>query len=197
MKKIFFCLIFLGLFMASCSSPTLYQGSPEDLALLVEDMPGEYMIIKDLSGEKSNDSLTLNSDDPEARDQYLDATRRIDGWENRFVLIEMTQELPGFILNQVVTYETIEGARIALEWPTTENREIVDIDRKIGDMMIVSQTPFSAPDESTWMDYRVEFVHNNVLGAISTYAPEEIATPDYALDLAEQLFRNFQTIPAE
>ena len=183
--------------MTSCSSPNLYEGSPEDLALLVEDMPGEYMIIKDLSGEKPNDSLTLNSEDPEAREQYLDATNRIDGWENRFVLIEMTQELPGFILNQVVTYETIEGARIALEWPTTENREFIDSDRKIGDMMILSQTPFTAPDESTWMDYRVEFVHKNVLGAISTYAPEDIATPDYALDLAERLLENFQTIPSE
>jgi hypothetical protein len=186
-------ILLMILMLTSCSSPDMYNGSPQDLMLEAEDMPGDYIIIEDLSGQKPNSDLIMDSDEPEARDQYLEATGRIDGWEHRFVLVETTQELPGFILNQVVTYETIEGARIALAWPATENREVVDMDRKIGDMMIFSQTTFTAPDESIWMDYRVEFVHNNILGAISTYAPEDIATPVFALDLADRLLENFQT----
>jgi hypothetical protein len=184
--------------LSSCSEANnphqeLFEGSPQELVLTTEELPGTYSLMQDLSGERPNESLTMNSEDPEARDQYLEQTGRIAGWEDRYMVMEFTQNLPGFILNQVVVYESIVGAQTALNWPSVKTREPMETDRTIGDAMILTMMPFNAPDDSAWIDYRVEFTYNNLLGAVSTYAPEEVATPDYVLQLAESLLENFQT----
>ena len=190
-------LIILTILLGSCSEANdldqeLYKGTPEELMLKPEDLPGEYSLMEDISGDRPNDSIKMNSEDPQALDQYLEQTNRITGWENRYMLMEPTQTLPGFILNQVVVYETIGGAQTALEWPSVQVRETVETNRKIGDEMSLTMMPFNAPDNSSWIDYRVEFTYKNLLGAVSTYAPEGVASPDYALDLAEHLLQGFQ-----
>ena len=191
-------LILLVLLLVSCSETNtpdqkLFEGSPQELLLTPEELPGTYSLLQDLSGERPNESLTMDSEDPEARDQYLEQTGRIAGWEDRYMVMEFTQDLPGFILNQVVVYESIEGAQAALIWPSVQTREPMETDRTIGDAMTLTMMPFNAPDDSAWIDYRVEFTYKNLLGAVSTYAPEEVATPDYVLQLAENLLENFQT----
>jgi len=190
-------LILLVLLLVSCSETNtpdqkLFEGSPQELLLTPEELPGTYSLLQDLSGERPNESLTMDSEDPEARDQYLEQTGRIAGWEDRYMVMEFTQDLPGFILNQVVVYESIEGAQTALNWPSVQTREPMEIDRTIGDATTLTMMPFNAPDDSAWIDYRVEFTFRNLLGAVSTYAPEEVATPDYVLQLAENLLENFQ-----
>jgi len=190
-------LIILTILLGSCSEANnlnqeLYKGAPEELMLKPEDLPGEYSLMEDISGDRPNESLTMNSEDPKALDQYLQQTGRIAGWENRYMLMEPTQTLPGFILNQVVVYESIKGTLTALDWPLVQVRETVETNRKIGDAMTLTMMPFNAPDNSAWIDYRVEFTYKNLLGAVSTYAPEGVASPDYALDLAERLLQGFQ-----
>jgi len=194
--------VLLAMLLGSCSEANnpdqeLFEGSPQELLLTPEELPGTYSLMQDLSGERPNESLTMNSENPQARDQYLEQTGRIAGWEDRYMVMEFTQTLPGFILNQVVVYESIEGAQTALDWPAVQVRETVETDRKIGDAMTLTMMPFNAPDESAWIDYRIEFTYKNLLGAVSTYAPEEIASPEFALDLAEKLFQNFQSVPNE
>jgi hypothetical protein len=189
--------VLLTLLFTSCNSANqsvqgLYEGDPQDLLLNPEDLPGAYTLMEDLSGNRPNENLMMNSDDPEARDQYLERTKRIAGWENRFMLMEPTQTLPGFILNQVIVYESIDGAQTALTWPMVQTRETVETERVIGDSMILTMMLFNAPDNSVWIDYRVEFVYKNLLGAVSTYAPEAFADLDYTLDLAELLLQRFQ-----
>jgi len=190
------------IFLAGCNKPTnsaqqLFTGDPANLMLQEEDMPGLYVLMEDESGIRPNENLTMDSDDPEAQEQYLQRTGRLKGWENRFILIEPTDILPGFIFNQVVVYETPEGAQVALNWPVAQVRETLETERKIGDAMTLTMMPFEAPDDSAWIDYRIEFTHNNILSIIVTYAPEVIATPDYALDLAEKLSIKIQDFTNE
>ena len=191
-KRWLLLTIFMGLIMSSCASPTLYTNSPQDLVLQAEDMPGEYVVMDALSGKRPNEELSMESDKPEALIQYLEGTGRIIGWENHFMLMESTQILPGFIINQVVVYETPEGAQAAIDWPSVQSRQLIQTERNIGDIMIFTMMPFEAPGNLPWIDYKVEFAYKNLTGSISTFAPEEIASPDYALDLAELLFQRFQ-----
>jgi hypothetical protein len=189
-------IILLTILLSSCSTASdpdqgLYEGAPQNLLLQSKDLPGAYVLMEELSGERPNEGLKMDSEDPQALEQYLDRTGRITGWENHFMLIEPTQTLPGFILNQAVVYESAVGAQNALNWPSVQIRETVETDRVIGDAMTLTMMPFKAPDDSDWIDYRVEFTYKNLLGVIITYAPEAIATPDYALDLAEVLLQNF------
>jgi hypothetical protein len=185
-------ILLMILMLTSCSSPDMYNGSPQDLMLELDDLPGVYTLMEDLSGDRPNEGLTMNSESPEAREIYVQRTGRVTGWENRFMLMEFTQTLPGFILNQVVVYESSNGAQTALGWPSAQVRETLEVDQEIGDTMIMTMMPFNAPDESPWIDYRVEFTYKNLLGAVSTYAPENVATPDFAIDLAKILYQSFQ-----
>lgn len=183
--------------LCSCSNakqrdPQLYEGAPQELLLQPDALPGSYLLMENLSGERPNEELTMEIDTPEALDQYLERTGRITGWENRFMLIETTHSLPGFIMNQVVIYKSPDGAQAALNWPVAQSRQNIESERHIGDAMTFTMMPFDAPDDSSWIDYRIEFTYENILGAISTYAPEDVATPDYALDLAEILYQHFQ-----
>jgi hypothetical protein len=192
-------LILLIVLLSGCSRANnpdqeLYEGTPQELLLHPEDLPGAYILMEDLSGDKPNEGLMMNTEDFEARDQYLERTGRITGWENHFMLMEPTKTLPGFILNQVVVYESIEGAQTALNWPEVEVRETIETDHQIGDVMTLTMLSFNAPDDSAWIDYRVEFTYKNLLGSVSTYAPEEVSTPDYVLVLADNLLENFQAV---
>ena len=196
MKKriVLFLSALFSLALSSCSqtSEPLYNGSPEALICQEADLPGEYILLEDLSGARPNEDLSIDMDDPDASTRYIEATGRLEGWENRFMLTEPTQTLPGYVLCQVVTFASAEGASEALLWPSSEQREVIETERQLGEAMSVTQRPFEAPDGSPWMDYRVEFTYHNLLGAVSTYAPESIATPDDALDIAETLFQRFQ-----
>ena len=192
-------LFFLTFSLYSCN-PTnfdevLFEGSPEALICQAEELPGQYFLIEDLSGPRPNEDLIININEPSATNQYLNLTGRISGWEHRYMLGEPTRTLPGFFLCQVVVFESINGANKALHWPTDEGRTIIQNDRNIGDDIILSADLFDAPDGTPWMDYRVEFTLRNLLITISTYSPENIANPDYALDLAEVLHqRLFEAI---
>lgn len=190
-------LLFSALFslaLSSCSqtSAPMYNGSAEALICQEADLPGEYLLLEDLSGARPNEELTIDPENPQESEQYIEATGRLEGWENRFMLTEPTQTLPGYVLCQVVKFTSAEGANEALLWPSSEQREVIETERQLGEGLIVTQSLFEAPDGSLWMDYRVEFTYQNLLGAVSTYAPQSIATPDYALDIAEILFQRFQ-----
>jgi len=197
MKNLFILLIFT-LLLTSCTasggSNGLYFGSPDVLMCLEEDLPGEYLLLDDLSGARPNNELVIDIDQPEATDQYIELTGRLSGWEHRFMLIEMTETLPGFILCQVVVFESTEGAQNALQWPHAEARRVIETDRQIGDEIILTEMAFDAPDGNPWIDYRVEFTHQNLLGATSTYAPANIASPEFALDLAEVIYQRMLEI---
>lgn len=197
MKNLFILLIFT-LLLTSCTasggSNGLYTGSPDVLMCLEQDLPGEYLLLDDLSGPRPNNELVLDIDQPEATDQYIELTGRLSGWEHRFVLTEFTQVLPGFILCQVVVFDSIDGANQALQWPHVEEREIIESDHQIGDEVILTAINFDAPDGSPWIDYRVEFTHQNLLGATSTYAPADTASPEFALDLAEVIYQRMLEI---
>mgnify|MGYP001134844476 CR=1 FL=1 len=189
-------LIICVFLLASCSSPEeptveLFSGSPEELVCQEEDLPGTYLLIEDLSGERPNEELSLNNENPEDSEKYIQATERLSGWENRFMLLETTDTLPGFVLCQVVKFGSSEGASTALNWPVNENREVLEAEGQLGDAMTFTKISFKAPDESTWIDYRVEFTYKNMLGAVSTYAPENIATQEFALEIAETLMNKF------
>jgi hypothetical protein len=184
-------LLFLAFSLYSCN-PTnfdevLFEGSPEAFICQAQELPGIYFLIDDLSGPRPNEDLVININEPAATEQYLNLTGRISGWEYRYMLGEPTKSLPGFFLCQVVTFESIDGANQALHWPTDEGRTIIQNSRNIGDDTILTADLFDAPDGSPWMDYRVEFTFRNLLITISTYSPEDIADPDYALDLAETI----------
>ena len=191
MKNNALYLIFLSLILISCSASNgaerLFTGNPEQLVCQEADLPGSYILIENESGARPNEALIINKDQPAATNQYITTTGRISGWEHRFILIEPTRTLPGFILCQVVIFETLEGANQALRWPTEEARNIEVTDRSIGDDLIMTVVEFSAPDGSPWKDYRIEFSYQNLLASVSTFSPKEIANPDYALDLADIL----------
>jgi len=192
MRK-FVLIVLLSLALTSCqaidqSEPEVFSGSPEELICQDADMPGSYLLIDDLSGARPNEDLTIDIDNPDASVRYIEATGRLEGWENRFMLIEPTQNLPGFVLCQVVVFTSPEGAQAALDWQDDAEYQVLESDRQIGDEMVLTQASFDAPDGSPWIDHRIEFTYLNLLGAISTYAPEDLANPDYALDLAEVLY---------
>lgn len=185
-------ILILTLLLISCTasgSSGPYTGSPEVVICFEDDLPGEYMLLEDISGARPNNELVIDIDKPEATDQYIELTGRVSGWEHRFMLVEFSQTLPGFILCQVVVFESNEGANQALKWPHVETRDIIDIDRQIGDEMVLTKITFEAPDGSPWIDHRVEFTYQNLLGATSTYAPKDLANPEFALDLAEVLYQ--------
>lgn len=185
-------ILCLSLILVGCSSAVPTHVFPSDAPQLFicqeDDLPGSYILIEDLSGAKPNENLIINSEYPEESERYIQATERLEGWEHRFVLGEMNLALPGFFLCQVVVYESNDGANQALEWPHVETREIIESDRSIGDEMTLTVLRFDAPDGSPWIDHRVEFVYHNILGAVSTYAPLDVANQEFSLDLAEILF---------
>jgi hypothetical protein len=186
-------LFFLALIVTGCSaSGQLYTGLPEPLTCIEADLPGEYSLLEDMSGNRTNEGLISNSGDPAGISEYIEATGRTDGWEKRFMLGELTTDLPGFILCEAVTFESTEGAGTALHWADTLGYQAVETDRQIGDELLVSMLEFPAPDGSTWLDYRVEFTYHNILGAVHTYTPTEVASLDYALDLAEKMLVYFK-----
>jgi hypothetical protein len=191
--KTLIIILLISFLLSGCSSEAvderLFMGSPETLICQEEDLPGFYFLIEDLSGPRPNNELVINPDEPSASDQYIALTGRISGWEHRFMLGEFSQTLPGFILCQVVLYESIDGANHALHWPHDEAREIIESERQIGDEMLLTVMAFDAPDGSPWIDHRVEFTHLNLLGAASSYTPVDLASPDYVLDLAEVLYQ--------
>jgi len=172
-----------------------YTGSPENLTCLEEDLPGIYLLMEEISGARPNQGLNIDSSDPAATTQYIQATGRLDGWENRFMLAEATTELPGFILCQVVTFESSTGAKQALYWPYTQERQPYETDRQIGDDQTVTWVEFTNPSNDLWRDYRVEFIYHNLLGVVNTYAPANIATADYALEIAEKMLSRFENPP--
>jgi len=192
---IFLCVTIMmcGCSTVDQSSQEIYDGPPQDLLLDLTDLPGDYLLMEELSGERPNQDLTMESDNPDALNAYLERTGRISGWENRYLLIQPTKTLPGFIINKIVVFKSIEGAQAALNWPTAETRQLVEIEPQIGDKILVTMVPFNSPNGSTWIDYRVEFTYQNLMVTITTYAPEAIATPQYALDLAIHLVDNFES----
>lgn len=195
MKKriVLFLSALFSLALSSCSqtSEPLYNGSPETLICQEADLPGDYILLEDLSGARPNEELAIDTENLAESEQYIEATGRLEGWENRFMLIEPTQTLPGFVLCQVVKFGSSEGANTAFNWPVNETREVLEVERQLGDAMTFTKISFKAPDDSTWIDYRVEFTYKNLLGAVSTYAPENIASQDYVLEIAETLMNNF------
>ena len=168
------------------------KGSPQTLICKEDEMPGKYLLMEEFSGARPNKNLTMDINDPEESTRYINATGRLEGWEHRFMLIEPTQSLPGFVLCQVVLFKSSQGASEALWWNITDTQETLDVEQEIGDEIILTETSFKTPDGSPWIEYRVEFTFHNLLGAVSTYMPEEIAEPDYALNLAENLYHRFQ-----
>jgi len=198
MTKLLYYLL-LTVILAGCTLTNpfdkLYTGSAENLICREEDLPGNYVPIEELSGARPNQGLSIDSTDPDATTKYIEATGRLDGRESRFMMVEASSELPGFILCQVVTFESSEGAKQALHWPYTEERQVYETDRQIGDDLAVTWTEFSNPDGDLWHDYRVEFTYHNLLGVVNTYAPADIATADYALDIAEKMLSRFENPP--
>ena len=182
-------LIFM-LTLTACNSAyptdmTFKKGVPQSLNCQAADMPGMYLMVEDLSGARPNKSLTINVNDPKESGRYIKSTGRVEGWENRFMLTEPTETLPGFVLCQVVLFKSPQGAQEALFWNNPNGMEVIQTDRQIGDEMLFTQAAFNAPDGSPWTDIRIEFTFHNLLGAVSTYVPENVADADYALDLAE------------
>ncbi len=192
-RIVLFLSALFSLALSSCSqtSEPLYNGSPEALICQEADLPGEYILLEDLSGARPNEELSIDTENPAESEQYIEATGRLEGWENRFMLVVPTQTLPGFVLCEVVKFGSSEGANTALNWPVNETREVLEVERQLGDAMTFTKISFKAPDDSTWIDYRVEFTYRNLLGAVSTYAPENIASQDYVLEIAETLMNNF------
>ena len=172
-----------------------YTGSAENLICQQEDLPGIYVLMEEISGARPNQELNIDSTDPDGTTQYIQATGRLDGWEDRFMLAESSAELPGFILCQVVTFESSEGAKQALHWPYAQERQVYETDRQIGDDLAVTWVEFTSPNNELWRDYRVEFIYHNLLGVVNTYAPANIATADYALDIAEKMLSRFENPP--
>jgi len=191
--------LLLTVILAGCTLTNpfdkFYTGSAENLICQQEDLPGIYVLMEEISGARPNQELNIDSSDPAATTQYIQATGRLDGWENRFMLAESSTELPGFILCDVVTFESSEGAKQALHWPYAQERQAYETDRQIGDDQTVTWTEFSNPDGDLWHDYRVEFTYHNLLGVVNTYAPANIATADYALDIAEKMLSRFENPP--
>lgn len=189
------CVILAGCTLANPFAKQVYTGSTENLICREEDLPGSYVPIEELSGARSNQGLITDSTDPDGTTQYIQTTGRLDGWESRFMMAEPSTELPGFILCQVVTFESSTGAKQALHWPYAQERQVYETDRQIGDDQTVTWVEFTSPSNDLWHDYRVEFIYHNLLGVVNTYAPANIATADYALEIAEKMLSRFENPP--
>ena len=191
--------LLLTVILAGCTLTNpfvqVYTGSPENLICQQEDLPGFYLLMEELSGARPNQGLITESSDPDGTSEYIETTSRLDGWEKRFMLVEPTAVLPGFILCQVVTFESSTGAKQALYWPYAQERQAYETDRQIGDDQTVTWVEFTSPNKDLWRDYRVEFIYHNLLGVVNTYAPANIATADYALDIAEKMLSRFENPP--
>lgn len=188
-------VILAGCTLANPFAKQVYTGSPENLICQEEDLPGSYVLLEELSGARPNQGLSVDSSDPDATTKYIQDTGRLDGWENRFVMAEPSTELPGFILCQVIMFESSEGAGQALHWPYPQERQPYETDRQIGDDLVVTWVEFTSPNNDLWHDYRVEFTYHNLLGVVNTYAPANIATADYALEIAEKMLSRFENPP--
>ena len=191
--------LLLIFFIAGCTSTSpgtgqTDSGSPKDLVCQDKDLPGSYALAGDLSGSRTNQGLIKDSSDTVGIQKYIEATGRLDGWENRFTISEPSTVLPGFILCEVVTFKTSAGASQALHWPDAQSTPVTT-DRKIGDDQVVTWVEFNNPDNTVWRDYRVEFTYNNMLGVVHTYAPANIVTANYALDIAEKMLSRFKNSP--
>ena len=192
--------LLLSVILAGCTltnpfAGQVYKGSPENLICREEDLPGIYVPVADLSGARTNQGLITDSTDPDATTKYIEDTGRLDGWENRFMMAEPSAVLPGFILCEVVMFESSEGAKQALNWPDEQGLQPYETDRQIGDELVVRWVEFTSPDQDSWHYYRVEFTYQNLLGVVDTYAPANIATADYALEIAEKMLSRFKNPP--
>jgi hypothetical protein len=171
-----------------------YTGPTENIVCQDADLPGSYALVQALSGARPNQKLITDSTDAAGITQYIDTTGRLDGWENRYILAEPSTQLPGFILCEAVTFKTSDGAKQALHWPDTQSQPY-ETDRKIGDDLVVTWVEFNNPDNAVWRDYQVQFTYHNLLGVVHTDAPADIATADYALDIAEKMLGYFMNPP--
>jgi len=192
--------LLLTAFLVGCTftnpfASQTYTGPTENIVCQQTDLPGSYAVVTALSGARSNQKLITDSTDTAGINQYIATTGRLDGWENRYILVEPSTQLPGFILCEAVTFKTSDGAKQALNWPDTPDWQMVQTDRKIGDQLLVKWVEFKSPDNASWHDYRVEFIYHNILGVVHTYAPADIATADYALNIAEKMLGYFKNPP--
>ena len=188
--------LLLIVLLAGCKSTNpsasqVYTGLPEDLICQDQDLPGSYALVEALSGTRPNQKLIDDSTDSAGITSYIQATGRLDGWENRYILAEPSTELPGFILCEAVMFKSSAGAKQALHWPDTQSQPY-ETDRKIGDDQVVTWVEFNNPDNAVWRDYQVQFIYHNLLGVVHIDAPANIATADFALDIAEKMLSRFE-----
>jgi hypothetical protein len=174
MKKTFFLLACLGLFLAvlsACGGTTdesILTDPAEVFLCQVSDLPvkGQYLIPSAGTVFQTSNNSILDSGDA-GEYEYIDVTGRLDGWVAQYQRNADVPSLPDLIYCGSVTYATAQGARVSVTKYNAAARgvdgwELADRKVSIGDegVVLVYRSP-SASEVRIWKV--IEFSYRNVV----------------------------------
>ena len=192
----------------STPSPTpdlrVIDADPKDFLLERSDLPEEARYYLPNAGWISphrNSEVVSGWGVDEGR-EYLEKTGRIDGWWVWYKRGTITVIAPEEIYDNIVIYQSIEGAQLVMtDYSNCQGRladsdwTILETDLQIGDMTIVctDKEMQSTGDNRVWI--RIEFTYRNFYHAVVGWGWEKEVQLEYVANVARILLAKLEAAP--
>ncbi len=180
----------------------VYDVDPHNLLLEREDLPQDaryFLPASDWISPHRNSEIISGMGVEEGK-QYLADTQRVDGWVVDFYIGTQTVIAPEIVSDNVILYQTRDGARILFEeYNNCTDEElgftVVESDFQIGDASISCILREMQPSGEYRVQYLIIFTYYNIAHNIWGWGWENDVQPEYIEAIAETLFDKIQEYP--
>jgi hypothetical protein len=182
---------------APSQTPTLTQdlriitADPKDLLLSLEELPSEpqyYLPNEEWMSQLSNSDV-ISDWGVEEGELYLEETGRINGWVVTYKKGSSTASAPEQLYQNIVQYETSEGANIAFTKYAYNTRttefSLINHDGIIGDATSVFMHKTLETDNRYRVNYVVQSRYKNYISIVAGWGWEDEFNLDYVIRIAE------------
>lgn len=185
-------------------SPTpderIIEIGPEVFLLEKEDLPQDAKYYLPGSSWKSphRNSEIISGWGREEGQKYLEETGRIDGWVVYYARGTSTVRAPEQIYHNIIQYETVHGAQIAMEMESPNVDvvyQIVDDDYELGDKTMISKFREMQPSGEYRIIYSVETAYRNYQSRVSGWGWEKEFDLEYVIQIAEIALNKLKEAP--
>lgn len=179
---------------------------PQNLILVPEDLPKEARFYLPNSGWTSphHNSEIISGWGRDRGLEYLDRTGRVDGWWVHYSRGTRTVVAPEEMFNNVIMYETAEGAQLTLtnynmvlrglprdgDWEFVEN-----IDLDLGETNNVMQSKEMQSNGKNRIWYRIQFTYRNYLAVVQGYGWDDEVRHEFVEDVARSVLEKLESAP--
>jgi hypothetical protein len=174
--------------------------SPLKLLCQKEDLPalGVYYFPSEewVNSYSNRDKISKMG---ESGKDYLERTGRVIGWEANYYSRHTYGILPYYLYCRVTLFKTIDGAKVAYNWPSTNSNEDWN-ENKIG------VTSFLGDENSAWEYYLYDnneniktwylftYRYKNLIISVGHYSPvDDSFYPEIISQIAEKMFQRIYT----